>query len=173
VTSQTATVLVRSSRCKRSQATVIYFASDRSARADVPLNRSTRVHLCVFAKLLLPAWEVERRLKINHIGVHGVIGVFVTHVVSGFSIFEAVNGVLTEYAKNKREAKRLYIRTEFRPFPHFSVLMENRNHKVALRYLRQDSQTATQALMFKPQVCHAGMERSPLSRPALCHVNVV
>ena len=26
-----------------------------------------------------------------------LIGVLVTHVVSGFSIFEAVNGVLTEY----------------------------------------------------------------------------
>jgi len=29
-----------------------------------------------------------------------LIGVFVTHVVSGFSIFEAVNGVLTEYGSN-------------------------------------------------------------------------
>jgi hypothetical protein len=26
-----------------------------------------------------------------------LIGVFVTHAVSGFSLFEAVNGVLTEY----------------------------------------------------------------------------
>jgi hypothetical protein len=36
---------------------------------DEPLNA---VHLCVFAKLLLPAWEVIRRLKIKPIGVHGV-----------------------------------------------------------------------------------------------------
>jgi type I restriction-modification system DNA methylase subunit len=33
------------------------------------------------------------RLMVNLI----LIGVLVTHVVSGFSIFEAVNGVLTEY----------------------------------------------------------------------------
>jgi hypothetical protein len=51
-----------------------------------------------------------------------LIGVLVTHVVSGFSIFEAVNGVLTEYANNtgNRETERLYIRMEFRSFPAFS-----------------------------------------------------
>jgi len=35
-----------------------------------------------------------------------LIGGFVTHVVSGFSIFEAVNGVLTEY-KIRRDTYRV------------------------------------------------------------------
>ena len=33
---------------------------------------ATRVHICAFAKLLLPAWEDGRRLKTNNLCVHRV-----------------------------------------------------------------------------------------------------
>jgi hypothetical protein len=57
------------SRRSRSTASVtkaqLIFMMFRELRLTRRMNCSTRVHLCVFAKLLLPAWETGSRLFIK------------------------------------------------------------------------------------------------------------
>ena len=48
-------------------------------------------------------WEVRRRLTIKHIGVHGVDKGLCNACSFRIWFFEAVNGVLTEYASPAKD----------------------------------------------------------------------
>src|SRR5438093_615553 len=50
----------------------LIFMIFREVRRRRRLNSRPRVHICAFAKLLLPAWEIGRRLKTMNLCVHRV-----------------------------------------------------------------------------------------------------